>query len=246
MVADAQIPAFIIELAAVSLDCVLGFVLLSKMLKLAPTSPPRRYYTGVFEFFITHSICRTMYFIRSYFTDPNDPSMKEVRTIMFDTGAILGVLSVVLLIVVIESTIVTQTKKLFSIIGFCGLGIMVVDAFLRLTFFSRRLLVLAQFITLPILALFIIVIYLRALLKSTGRVRSNAMVMLIAIVLLSLSEVANSDIAGLLLGTMTTKYLGPILMAAALIFLYVAVVNLSIWKKVEPPAIEPRKQDDKL
>jgi hypothetical protein len=238
MVAEADIPIFIIELAAVILDYVLGFVLLSKTLKLAPTSPPRRYYTGVFEFFLTHSICRTVFFIRSYFVDK---SMNDVRVPMFDIGTILGMLSVVFLVVVIESTIVTQSKKVFSIIGCCALGVMVVDLFIRLTFSGRRLLVWVQNITVPLLAVFIIVIYLRALLKSAGRVRTNAMVMLIAIVLLALSELANSDIAGMLIGTVVARYLGPALMAAALFVLYYAVVNLSIWKKVEPPAVEAGK-----
>jgi hypothetical protein len=174
--------------------------------------------------------------------------MNDVRVPMFDIGTILGMLSVVFLVVVIESTIVTQSKKVFSIIGFCALGVMVVDLFIRFdtsVLAGRRLLVWVQNITVPLLAVFIIVIYLRALLKSAGRVRTNAMVMLIAIVLLALSELANSDIAGMLIGTVVARYLGPALMAAALFVLYYAVVNLSIWKKVEPPAIEAGKRAGK-
>ncbi len=229
MVDEVNLPVFIIELAALTLDYILGLVLLSKTLKLAP-SPPRRYYKGVVFFFLTHSACRTVFFIRSYFVEMTDDA---ARVPMFDIGTILGLLSVLLLVVVIESTIVKQTRKVFTIIGFCALGIMVVDFFLHLELNGRQLLLMVQNITLPVLAVFIIVVYLRALLKSTGRVRTNAMVMLIAIVLLALSELSNSDIAGDLIGKELARIIGPAVMAAALIVLYYAVVNLSIWKKAE-------------
>nr|MDO8088860.1 hypothetical protein [Candidatus Sigynarchaeum springense] len=233
MVAEADIPILVFDLAAIILDYTLGLVLLSKTMKLAP-SPPRKYYLGVFVFFLVHSACRTVFFFRAYFVEKSD---NVVRVPMFDIGTMLGVLSVILLVYVIESTIVTRSKKVFTIFGCCALGIMVVDLFIRMTLANRRLMVWVQLITLPVLVAFIIAIYLRALLKSTGTVRKNAVVMLFAIVLLTLSEVANSEFASMLLGSVTARYLGPILMAAALIVLYIAVVNLSIWKKIEPPAV---------
>ncbi|MEX2684232.1 MAG: hypothetical protein Q6373_021860 [Candidatus Sigynarchaeota archaeon] len=217
------------------LDFTLGLVLLFKTIKLAP-SPPRRYYKGVVFFFFTHSVCRTVFFVRGYFIEKTN---NATRVPMFDIGTILGLLSVLFLVFVIETTIVTQTRKIFTIMGFCALGIMVLDFFIRLTVNGRRLLLTVQNIAIPILAAFIIAVYLRALLKSTGRVRTNAMVMLIAIVLLALSELANSDIAGNLLGRDLARYLGPSVMAAALILLYYAVTNLSIWKKEKISENEP-------
>ncbi|MBN2151334.1 MAG: hypothetical protein JW839_07815, partial [Candidatus Lokiarchaeota archaeon] len=125
MIAEADLPVFTIELAAVALDITLGLFLLSKTLRLAP-SPPRRYYTGVFLFFLTHSICRTVFLVRGYFIEK---SLADVRVSMFDIGTTLGLLSVVLLVMAIETTIFTQSRRLFTITGFFALGVMLIDLF---------------------------------------------------------------------------------------------------------------------
>ncbi|MBN2153157.1 MAG: hypothetical protein JW839_17015, partial [Candidatus Lokiarchaeota archaeon] len=116
--------------------------------------------------------------------------------------------------------------------------VMLIDLFTRVTIAPYRLLLWIHYIATPVLVAFIIAIYLRALLKAAGSIRTNAVVMLVAIVLLSLSELANSTIANQLLG-IVAKYLGPALMAAALVVLYYAVVNLSIWKKAEQKETGP-------
>jgi hypothetical protein len=232
MITEDNMAIFIIELAAVALDYTLGLVLLSKTLKLA-ASAPRRYYFGVFGFFLTHSACRTVFLARSYFVDT---SMPLERSIMFDVGTTLGLVCVLLLVVAIELTLFTRSRKTLSFLGFVGLGMMVVDLFLRLTIGPYRLLLWVHYFTTPTLTAFIIAIYLRALLKASGNVRTNAIVMLVAIVLLSLSELSNSTIASQLIPGAT--YLGPTLMAASLFMLYYAVVHLSIWKKTGQPEQE--------
>lgn len=231
MINEENLAIFIIELAAIALDYALGFVLLSKTLRLE-LGPPRRYYSGVVGFFITHAACRTVFLVRGYLVDAD---MADARVLLFDTGTILGLLCVVLLVAVIESTVYAVSKHGFTIAGTCALGVMVFDLFVRLTFHPYRLLIWIHYFTTPVLVAFIIGIYLRALLKATGATRTNAVVMLVAIVLLALSELANSTISAQLLGEVA-KYIGPALMAATLILLYYAVVHLSVWKKAEPTA----------
>ncbi len=227
MITSADLPIFIIESAAIIVDYILGLVLFSKTVKLPPSSL-RKYYIGVFGFFATHSMCRTVFFIRSYFLD-GSPSL--VRDIMSEVGAMLGLVCVLVLVVVIEMWVFPRSRKIFTILGLIGLGVMMVGLIARLEIPPESLVLWVHFIVTPVLVAFIILIYLRALLKATGSVRTNALVMLMAIVMLSLSELGNSKIAAqLILGV---NFIGPTLMAASLIMLYFAVVHLSIWKKAE-------------
>ncbi|NMC05332.1 MAG: hypothetical protein GYA24_08980 [Candidatus Lokiarchaeota archaeon] len=226
MLTGTDVIPFIMELAAVLLDYSLGIALLQRISRLAQDSA-RRYYKGLFGFFITHSICRTIFLSRSYFVDV---AFIEARRVLFDIGTILGLACVVLIVLAIETTIFPRSRKFFSIAGTCALGVMVVDAFIRITIPPYRLMIWMHYCTTPVLATFIILIYLRAFLKATGTIKLNALLMLAAIVLLSLSELANSTLSVILLGGAAT-ILAPTIMATSLILLYYAVVHLSIWNK---------------
>nr|MDO8109641.1 hypothetical protein [Candidatus Sigynarchaeota archaeon] len=210
-----------LELSAIVIDFLLGIVLLLKTLKIEGTQR-QKYYIGVIGFFLVHGSCRLIFFVRRFFPG---------NVLMFDVGTILGLSSVVLLVVAIESLVYTKSKHFFSFLGIGAFFVQVIDIFAQQTYFGYRLLLWVHYFVTSTLAVFIIFVYLTAVLKSTGAIRTNAILMLTAIVLFALSELANARLANELIPGV--NYIGAILMVASLILLYIAVMNLSVWKRSE-------------
>ena len=167
-----------IEIGVVILDYLFGLLLLLKIVNFKK-GPSKTYYTGLTGFFFAHASCRLIFLIRGIFFTGND--------YLFQFGTILGLLSIILLVAATEKTLYTKSKFFFTIYGFIGIGLMIVDIFLQKSFeiggSNYSLTMLLQYFFSPVLAAFIMILYLMAALKATGRIRTNAIFMLFAIIL---------------------------------------------------------------
>ncbi len=205
---------FILKLSVIIIDIILFSVMLKKTIKI-DLKITRRYFTGLSIFFVVHCICRTFYLLHSYF-------FTDIR-IIYQLGTFLGLASVVVLVAVIESTLYTKSKHLITIYGIGGLSFMLIGMFVDFEYMGLTLMILAQYCTIPVLAIFIISIYLTATIKSTGKVRKNAIIMTVAIILFCLGEVGNTGTASTIFPLIS--YIAPILMILGLIMMYISVSN---------------------
>ncbi|MFX0103058.1 MAG: hypothetical protein ACFFCS_26060 [Candidatus Hodarchaeota archaeon] len=141
--------------------------------------------------------------------------------------------SIVLLVAATERTLYKKSKHFFTIYGCVGIGILIVDIFIQAEFdiggSIYRLTTLTQYFASSLLAIFIMVLYLRAALKATGTVKKNAIFMMFAIILFAVSELAHSKTANELLPVV--ELLAPLIMGISLVLLFYAVSRLSVWKK---------------
>ena len=101
---------------------------------------------------------------------------------------------------------------------------MIFDTFARITIGGRALLQWAQYSCMIPLGVVILLIYLMVTIKSTGKIRKNAFIMFIAILLLMVSEMANTGDAVALIGD-SIYYIAPIILVVSLILLYYSITN---------------------
>lgn len=105
-------------------------------------------------------------------------------------GYILSPLSLVPLLYVVETQIVTSTKKIFLIITCIG----IIIALISLIFPDSRYFALTMLsIMMPFSSLSIIVLYLYVITKTSGRVRQKAILILLGLALIGISHVMDSE-----------------------------------------------------
>lgn len=204
------------NIVVVGIDVLLG-ILLFRILKSKKTKATRVYFFGIISFFFTHAACRSVFLLDVVIPD---------RT-LFIVGTFLGLLSVVFIVAAIEMTVFTRSHHFFTIYGIAGLIVMAIDIIIyeaTLTVVkigTMQLIILTQTLMQPVLAGIIVLVYLNLAIKSIGRVRSAAIVMVIAVALFGIGEMANSDIASSWIPW--AGDVAPIVITAALVLLFYSV-----------------------
>jgi hypothetical protein len=204
-----------LRVIAITIGFFLG-ILMIRLTRKIKSKEIKRYFLGTTEFFIVYSIVRTFFLLNTFFEDP--------LQLIYYIGNTLGLVSIVVMIIAIESTIFTKSKHFFTYYGIAGIGVMVFDSFARIKIGGRALLQLAQYVCMIPLGIVILLIYLSATLKSTGKIRKNGFTMFMGILLLMLSEMGNTGDAVLLIGD-GVHYVAPIILVTSLLLLYYSVVN---------------------
>ena len=193
-------------------DYTLGAVMLYKTLKIPANEPQKTYFTGITLFFITHATCRLFLHIRQYYF----PDVYRLAYI----GSTLGILSLLCVVFVIESVIYKKTKFIFTIYGTIGVIIALIDVIFMT---GLNLYLWVQTIFAPVLTVFIILVYLTHIFKSTESVRNHFIVMTIGIIVFGLGEIQNTPQAVALVSWATIG--APLFMLAGLILLFIGVVK---------------------
>ncbi len=157
------------ELVVIGIDILLGILML-RLLKGKETQG-RVFFIGTILFFFTHAACRTLYWLDTVVV--HDVTLNYI-------GTFLGLLCVEFIVIAIEMTVFKRSHHFFSIYGIAGLSVMAVDIFIRVEVAGMNLNIWAQTALLPVLAGLIILVFLNLAIKSVGRVRTAAIVMVIA------------------------------------------------------------------
>ena len=206
---------FVLTILLIAVNYLLGVVMFNKWRK-AELPVTRTYFLGVVLFLFVHATCRIFYFIHDFYF-PNEQ-------VWWEMGALLGLLSITLLIAAVEMTIFQKSKRVLTVLGVVGLILMVIQLIANVsgTTLPINLSQLVQYAVVSTLAVFMLLIYLYITIKSTGQVRKSAFTMTIGVAIFEVGQVAHTDAAVELVGPIAI-ILAPILMVVALIMLFFAV-----------------------
>jgi hypothetical protein len=217
MAGEMNIPLLILEAGAIALDFIVGIMLTRKTITIGKGSM-RKYYLCVTCFFFAHGTYLITYIIY-LFTN---------NGMIFDVGISIVLASIVLIVTAIEFTIFTRLKHVFTIFGWITVILIMIDAIVRFNV-KPRIMIVVQFFANPIIVAFILITYLNAARRARGSARKNAILMLIAIVIFSIGELGQSQVAVLYIPS--AEFYGTILMDVAIVMLYYGFMHLSIWKR---------------
>lgn len=206
---------YVLTIILIGVNFLLAFVMLQKYTKIE-LEFTKKYFRGLILFLFVHAVCRIFYLLHDFYF--------PTEQIWWEIGALLGLLSITLLIMAVESTIFKQTRHILTIIGVVGLILMTIQIILIATDneLTVNLSQIVQYAVVSTLGLFMLFIYIYVAIKSTGNIRSSAVLMAIGILIFELGQIAHTSAAIALLGNIAI-ILAPILMTAALILLYVAI-----------------------
>lgn len=203
---------FYLRLIVVIVDYILGFIMLVKTIQIKEALKKKKYFTGLTLFFMTHSTCRLFFMLDDYYYQT-----LGIKTFTI-LGSLLGVLALVFIVIVIETIIYTKSRYLFTIIGCVGLFFDALD----LIFLTENRYWVQISINL-ILILFIGLIYIAHIFKSTGTIRRHFAVFTISIALFALGEMAAMRQVYEVISL--AQILAPIFMLAGLIVLFYSIVR---------------------
>jgi len=204
---------FIIELTVVLIDFLCAFIMLKKTLKIE-LKITKKYFTGATLFFLTHSICRTIFLFWSYYS-------KDM--IFFNLGSFLGLLAVIFMVYSMETAIFTKSKHFFTIYGLFCLGFLVIAMVVNIELLGLSLVLWAQYAGLLVLGGVIVLVYFSYIFKSTDTVRNHFILMFIAALLFCLGEMSNTSTA---LKMMPWLDIGaPILIFLSLILIFISITK---------------------
>ena len=203
---------FYLRLFVVIVDYIISGIMLIKTIQIREAVSKKKYFMGLTLFFISHSTCRLFFMLDDYIYEETGI---QIFTII---ASFLGVLSLVFIVIVIETVIFKKSKYIFSMIGVVGLFFDALD----IIFLTNNRYWVQISINLC-LAVFIVLIYISHIFLSTGIIRRHFTVFTIGIILFSLGE----------LGSINQVYslfplaliLAPIFMLAGLIVLFYSVVR---------------------
>ncbi len=156
-------------------------LLLYKRMKASKVSWKMNYFLGVVLFFLIHATCRIPYIFFDYYTH---------ELWLWNLGALLGIISITVLIFFIENIIIKKTHHLCTIYGLAGIVTFIIvinlpDPALFKGYWQTG------FVT-P-LALIVPLFYLVFAKQTTGSVRNNSLLMFVGIFIFEISQVAHSD-----------------------------------------------------
>ena len=208
----------ILYIVVITLDVILG-VNLYQIRKKKELELTRKYFTGIVLFFFAHALTRTLFLIYELL---NSDGIRILEIFYFGTA--LGLLCVVFIVFSLESTVLTKSKRVFTIYGIIGVCIMLLDIFMQVSIGDNKLSILVQYFTQPILVTVIIFVYLKLAIQSTGRPRIAAIVMIIAVIFFGLGEMSNTKIAYDLMGDWL-NWGSPIFIIISLILFFISVIS---------------------
>jgi hypothetical protein len=217
MAGEAEALMLVFGLCAISLDYLIGIMLVRRISAIKEGSK-RKYYLSLAGFFLAHGT-----FVLTHVINQSTPV-----SALFNLGVLLVLAGVVLLVYAIELTVYTRSKYFFTIFGAIAVGIIAVDQFTRLMVLGIRLMEWPQYFANPLLVLFIVLVYLNAFRKASGPAKRNALFMILGIISFMVAELALSNAAKVLLPW--AKFVGPPLRVVAVILLSYGIMHLSVWK----------------
>jgi hypothetical protein len=173
--------SLILWIIGICLLFISSFLFLLKALKIELKEPK----TGFFAYCI---FCSVFALGRIAFTIGNiTPASYDFFT---SIGYILAPLSIVPLLYVLETQIVTNTKKIFLIITIIGISI----ALISLIFPDARYFALTMLtILMPFSTVSMIILYIYVIIKTSGTVRKKAFLILFGLALIGISQVIDSE-----------------------------------------------------
>lgn len=214
MATELEILELIILIIAISIDYLIGILMLKRTLN-AELRATRRYFGGATGFFFIHATCRLFYMLQSLF-------FRE-QIVLYNIATILGLASLTVFLFAIESTILPKARHVFSIYGFIGIITMIILIGDTTRYMGLRPMIWVQYFTVPVLGAVITLIYFTHIFKSTESVRNHFILMTISILLLEISELGNSYLAHQLFPW--SDFAAPIIMLVGLILIYVAIIK---------------------
>ena len=188
-------------------------IMLYKRSKTVKVSWKMNYFLGVTLFFIIHATCRIPYIFYDYYTpEPKSP-------LMWNLGALLGIISITVLIFFIENIIIKKTKHLCTLYGIIGILLFLVV----INYPEWKGIWQTGFVT-P-LALIVPLFYLIFAKQTTGSVRNNSLLMFVGVFIFEVSQVAHSDLIWSRFPTLIPVFqlIGSIFMILGLAIAYIAV-----------------------
>ncbi len=209
--------------AATAINFVFA-ILLYPRAKAAKGSWRMNYFLGVVLFFLIHGTCRIPYIFYDYYTPSAFPKPLADQW-LWNLGALLGIISITVLIFFIENIIIKKTHHLFTLYGLAGIVtfIIVINLPDPTTFKGYWQ---TGFVT-P-LALIVPLFYLVFAKQTTGSVRNNSLLMFVGIFIFEIAQVAHSDFIWKAFSyapdmVLVFQLVGSILMIAGLVIVYLSV-----------------------
>lgn len=203
---------FYIRLVVVIVDYILGTIMVAKTVNIEEPLSKKRYFTGLTLFFLTHSTCRLFFLLDDYYFEAI--GIQTFTTI----GSFLGVLSIFFIVLVIENVIYKKSRYLFTIIGVLGLILDAIDIFLLI-----GLRYWVQITINIVLILFIGLIYISHIFKSSEIVRKHFLIFTLGISFLALGELGSTTQIITLMPI--SQIIAPIFMLVGLCFLFYSIIR---------------------
>lgn len=214
---EMWILVFIVTVILIAVNFLLAFAMVSKSSK-TELEFTKRYFIGLTSFLFVHAACRIFYFLHDFYF--------STEQMWWEIGALLGLLSITILIEAIEATIFKKTKHLLTAIGIIGLILMTIQLIANAIgmVLPINLSQIVQMLVVSVLGLVVLFIYIYVAIKSMGEIRKSAIIMTIGILLFEIGQIAHTTVAIALLGDLAIV-IAPILMTVALTLLYFAVIK---------------------
>jgi hypothetical protein len=182
---------------------IAGILLVRKALTKEITRNQREYYFGMAIFIIIHIVARAFYYIYDFI---------DRQELYWETGALIGIASVIFLLYAIERNIFTRTKFLLTILSLIFLILLLI--------LPEALKPIVQAINTAMIGIFIPLIYIYVAYKSAGSYRKIAILTAIGILVFLAGQTAHMK-ALLLPENLVYFILSPTLMlVGGIIFLY--------------------------
>ncbi len=192
-------------------------VLLFPRAKTTKVSWKMNYFLGVVLFFLIHATCRIPYIFYDYYI--HEPWL-------WNLGALIGIISITMLIFFIENIIIKKTHHLFTVYGLAGIVTFIIMINLPDPSTVKGL---WQTCFVTPLALIVPFFYLVFAKQTTGSVRNNSLLMFLGILIFEVAQVAHSDFIWKAFPDLVQVFqiLGSTLMIAGLAITYISVSRTS-------------------
>jgi len=155
-------------------SAIAGGLLVRKALSKEITRSQREYYLGMAFFILVHIIARCFYYFYDFIDQ--DP-------LYWETGALIGIGSVIFLLYAIERNVFTRTKFLITIISTINLILLII--------LPEGLKPIIQTINTGMIGVFIPLIYFYVAYKSTGSYRKDSLLIAIGILIFLAGQTAH-------------------------------------------------------
>ncbi len=135
----------------------------------------RDYYLGMAIFIMVHLIARILYFFYDFIYIEDE--------FFWDLGAIVGIGGIIFLLFAIERYIFTRSKFFFTILAIINVILLIV--------IPSEYKNIVQTIFIPVIGLFIPIIYFYIAYKGTGNIRKNSLLIAIGILIFLAGQTAH-------------------------------------------------------
>ncbi len=139
-------------------------------------------YLAIANFCFFFSLCRLVYIFSVY------DSQNYVFYVVL--GYVFSIIAIIFILYLIETQVITQTKKVFTIITLVLLGIAIITLFGITT---RAFALNLMYLIMPFSIGVIMLMYIYIIFKSTGKIRNKAFLVFLSIALIFLAHLLDSE-----------------------------------------------------